>query len=182
MYLNGEKVEGNLIIPEGVERIAPYAFYGQDIISVTIPASVTSINSSAFYGCENLQQVNFVENSNLTAIDEYAFGSCDELEKIILPQKLTTIGYCSLTGKNLKVVIPTSVTRIHYGAFSFSVNEWKAMLFYCGNAEQWDSIDIHSSLQDLLPYYYVENEQDVPDDDGNYWHYDTDNKTPIIWE
>ncbi len=32
-----------------------------------------------------------------------------------------------------------------------------------------------------IVYFYVENEEDVPQDGGNYWHYDTDGETPIIW-
>ena len=31
-------------------------------------------------------------------------------------------------------------------------------------------------------YFYVDNEQDLPNDGGNYWHYAEDGKTPVIWQ
>ena len=181
LYLNGEEISGDLVIPNGVERISQYAFFNQDIISVNIPASVITIDNSAFQGCKLLERVNFEKDSNLLTINDYAFGGCNKLKMMTLPQKLTTIGYCSLTCENLKIVIPISVTRIHYGAFYFISNK-QSTLFYCGNSDQWQVIDIHESLDEILVQYYIENEEDVPNDGGNYWHYDIDCKTPVIWE
>jgi len=54
-------------------------------------------------------------------------------------------------------------------------------VFYKGSAEGWDEIVIGNSL-DLSKgsiYYFSAVE---PTDNGNYWHYDTDGKTPIIWQ
>ena len=49
LYLNGELVEGELAIPDGVTEIKNYAFCDYDkITNVTIPGSVTSIGSYAF--------------------------------------------------------------------------------------------------------------------------------------
>ena len=49
LYLNGELVEGELAIPDGVTEIKNYAFRGYDkIVNVTIPGSVTSIGQYAF--------------------------------------------------------------------------------------------------------------------------------------
>jgi hypothetical protein len=44
-------------------------------------------------------------------------------------------------------------------------------------------IDDYNSLKIKINfYYYVENEEDIPEDGGNYWHYATNGFTPIIWE
>ncbi len=51
LYLNNVNVSltGDIVIPNGVTHIGSYAFYGRDdITSVTIPASVTSIGYGAF--------------------------------------------------------------------------------------------------------------------------------------
>ena len=49
LYLNGELVTGELIIPDGVASIGRYAFDGYDrLTSVTIGNGVTSIGGSAF--------------------------------------------------------------------------------------------------------------------------------------
>ena len=59
LYVNNDKVI-NLNIPNTVIRIKPYTFYNlKQLVSVTIPASVNVIGNSAFYGCSNLERVNF---------------------------------------------------------------------------------------------------------------------------
>ena len=53
-YLGNEK---DIVIPEGVTRIAKYAFDGDDIVSVTLPESLTEIGNSAFEYCYTLKEV-----------------------------------------------------------------------------------------------------------------------------
>ena len=55
LYINGELLQGDIIIPEGTEKLGDYAFYGcSGLTSITIPEGVTSIGSSAFEGCSGL--------------------------------------------------------------------------------------------------------------------------------
>ena len=57
LYLNGELIE-DLVIPEGIEKINDYLFYGLDEIkSVTIPESVTEIGHYAFYECNSISKI-----------------------------------------------------------------------------------------------------------------------------
>ena len=60
--------------------------------TISIPESVTSIGSYAFYKCGALETVTFAENSQLTAIGDDAFRSCDRLTTIAIPASVTTIG------------------------------------------------------------------------------------------
>ena len=46
-----------VVIPEGVEKIGNYWFYGSDIESVTTPASVREIGFLAFFCCKNLKNI-----------------------------------------------------------------------------------------------------------------------------
>ena len=62
-------------------------------------------------------------------------------------------------------------------------------MFYKGTAEQWHQISIGGSnylLTDATRYYYSETEPSLNADgtayNGNYWHYDSDGKTPLIWK
>ena len=68
------------------------------LTSVTIPDSVSYINSRAFDDCDNLTSVT-IPNS-VTTIGDYAFWDCDRLTSITIPDSVTTIGknafiYCT---------------------------------------------------------------------------------------
>lgn len=53
LYVDGERVT-DLVIPEGVEEIGDFAFYGSNIVSVSIPASLKRIGYAAFEDCGRL--------------------------------------------------------------------------------------------------------------------------------
>ena len=117
LYLNDQLVT-ELVIPEGVTEIRPYAFCGYTSLeSIDIPDSVTSIGKYAFYGCTNLTTETIPDS--VTSIGEAAFESCINLNSITIGSGVTSIGtnafnYCtSLTS----VTIPKSVTSIGSGAF-----------------------------------------------------------------
>ena len=72
LYINGNKVEGAIAIPDGVQSVPSYAFYCQtDITSITIPDSVTSIGSDAFAGCSGLTEINW----NAASVNDFESGS-----------------------------------------------------------------------------------------------------------
>ena len=68
LYIDGNKVEGEL----------------------TIPDSVTSIGSGAFYGCIGLTSITIPDS--VTSIGEYAFCACIGLTSITIPDSVTSIG------------------------------------------------------------------------------------------
>ena len=59
--------------------------------NTTIPNSVTSIGSYAFYGCSGLTSVT-IPNS-VTSIGTEAFHGCSGLTSITIPNSVTSIGY-----------------------------------------------------------------------------------------
>ena len=60
LYIDGTKIEGDLVIPAAVTSIGSYAFSGcRGLTSVTIPDSVTSIGIMAFYGCSGLTDIHY---------------------------------------------------------------------------------------------------------------------------
>ena len=54
-----------VIIPDGVEKIGSYWFWGCDIEEVTIPASVVEIGADAFCNCKKLAKVTFQRRGSL---------------------------------------------------------------------------------------------------------------------
>ena len=79
------------------------------------------------------------------------------------------------------------LTGLNKGAFD-DCSSLKTV-FYKGTAEQWKEIAIrngNTNLTNATRYYYSETEPALSSDGtayvGNYWHYDTDGKTPVIWK
>jgi hypothetical protein len=73
-----------------VTRIGTEAFQeNKDITSVTIPDSVTGIESWAFNGCGSLASVTI--GNGVTIIGYQAFKECDSLASVIIPESVTSI-------------------------------------------------------------------------------------------
>lgn len=112
----------------------------EKISDLYIPIGVTSVSDKAFCGCRTLKNVYF--SSSVTSIGVLAFGSCDNIEKIVLPDNITNVDQQAFDGcKNAKVLkispnmriidngvfsgceslekidVPWGITEIHYDAF-----------------------------------------------------------------
>ena len=77
---------------------------------IIIPASVTTIEASAFYGCSALSSVIFEDNSQLTEIGTQIYSSNNDYTQFR--------GIGPFTGTNIEsIVIPKSVKELNGGAF-----------------------------------------------------------------
>lgn len=94
----------------------------------------------------------------VTKIGNYAFIMCDGLESIVVSANINEIGFSAFDSCiNLKTV------------------------YFKSSQSDWENIDIQEMNENFINatrYYYSET---APNKVGNYWHYDTDNKTPIKW-
>lgn len=102
ILVDGIMAEGDVVIPQNVKMIGPWAFYGNatgeddipsKITSVTIPSSVTVIGDYAFAECRSLTTVNF--GNGVEKIGYLAFGRSG-LKEIIVPSTVKYIddGLC----------------------------------------------------------------------------------------
>ncbi len=124
--------------------------------SVEIPDSVSVIGDSAFYACSGLTSVTV--GNGVTTIGEKAFYYCNGLASITIGSKVNAISkdafaYCSA----LKSI------------------------YYKGEATEWSEVNVESGNTNVTKatvYYYSESR---PAESGNYWHYDADGKTIVVW-
>ena len=127
----------NTIIPNSVTSIGSSAFYGCiSLTSVTIPNSVTSIGSYAFDGCSGLTSVT-IPNS-VTSIGGGAFSGCSGLTSVTIGNSVTSIGSSAFYGCSglTSVTIGNSVTSIgssaFYGCISLDCVHISNLKAWCG--------------------------------------------------
>ncbi len=84
-------------VPYTVASIGSKAFYlCHSLTSVTIPESVTSILDQAFYGCSGLTSLTIPKS--VTSIGRLAFNGCRGLTSLTIPKSVTSIGYHAFSG------------------------------------------------------------------------------------
>lgn len=82
-----------IVIPEGVTKIASNAFYYcSDLTSVTLPSTLVEIDKEAFRSCKLLSTIETADDMTLESIGTYAFSSCTSLATFTVPATVKTIG------------------------------------------------------------------------------------------
>ncbi len=160
LYLNGRLVV-DLIIPQGVEKIAAGAFYGcKSIQSVTIPASVIEIGSRAFYGCsdsiyEYQDGIQYVDNwvvgytnpqgeitlrNGTLGIAGAAFKECSNRMLLTLPDSVISISeFAFWECSNLvDLQVGNGLKYIGYNAFRYCRK--LTTIIFNGTAAEWNTI------------------------------------------
>ena len=117
---------GNLVLPEGIERIGRDAFYGcSGITSVTLPASLTSIESGAFSGV-GIEEFAVAPGNLLYSTDEWGvlynrdkteliqYPSCRVWPYYNVADTATSIAENAFLGSNtlVNLYVPNSVVDI----------------------------------------------------------------------
>ncbi len=131
-----------VIIPEGVETIGPYAFAGLTALErVVLPSTLEAIEYGAFFGCTKLTEVVGLEHvklinkyafqncdikndltlSSIHAVGDYAFAGNKNLESIAFSSTLSSIGASAFAGDSALTNFDVSMSgNVKYGSFVFS--------------------------------------------------------------
>jgi len=133
----------SISLPDSVTTVGNDAFSGcTNLSNVILSKGLISLGGSAFYGCSSLKQIEIPKslttatndswgpftNSGLitvtfetgtTKIPDRLFSSCQNLESIIIPDTITSIGSLSFHSciSMESIIIPNSVTVIGSEAF-----------------------------------------------------------------
>ncbi|MCC8161014.1 MAG: leucine-rich repeat protein, partial [Oscillospiraceae bacterium] len=162
----------NVTVPETVDgqtitAIGASAFEisenGENIESVTLPDTVTTIEEYAFCHCTSLAEIILPET--LTTIGDAAFASCTSLTEITLPETVTTIGESAFDGcKSLTIItLPSGLTEINNEVFASctsletidlpdTVTSIGSMTFYC--CISLNEITLPSELTEIDTYAF----------------------------
>ncbi len=105
----------SVTLPASITTIDKYAFRNcAGLTTIVIPEKVTKINAHAFDGCASL--TNIVIPASVTEISEYAFNGCTSLETVTFTgtSKLKTIGTRAFAdcAKLETILIPETVTKL----------------------------------------------------------------------
>ncbi len=167
-----------IVVPDSVKTISPGAFNGcTGLESITIPFvgyekahDENSMNFAHIFGANGCTESMYVPSTLKTVIItggeviyDHAFYACANIETIILPESIKSIGYSSFSNctslKSLiipdgvelidhyafqscyvieSIVIPASVNSIGDGAFGYCYA--LTDITYMGTVEQWNAI------------------------------------------
>ena len=158
-YPAGRK-DKTFVIPEGVVKIAEYAFYGSSNLeevaipatcveigtwafaytglkSVTLPASVTKLGQGAFYQCGKLAEVAGGEGLRFVEFD--AFGST-KWQTLHSTNDFVVVGGTLVEwhGEGTDVVIPEGVKSLAFSAFPETVTSIALPASFEQNVSAWD--------------------------------------------
>lgn len=147
-----------------VTEIKRYAFADcKDIDAVSIPDTVTVIQSHAFAG-SSIKRI-FIPDS-VTQIGDSAFAECRKLTELILPNSLTSVGsrFVSGTSSLSEIIIPQSLTRI--GNDSFANSGIRALSLHSGitqigdsafkNCNRLESVSLPDTLTEIAAEAFAE--------------------------
>ena len=142
-----QHISGAVIIPETVQTIGAYAFYGCTDLTgdLAIPDSVKTIDNAAFYGTGITA---LTLGKEVQTIGESAFAACTDLTgDLVIPDSVTTIGESAFSRKDLKNT--NKISSIQFGKNVKTVGD--CAFLGCTNVT---SLRLNEGLQEIGRYAF----------------------------
>ena len=126
-----------------VTGIGIFAFFNCNVISVTIPNSVTNIEEDAFRECSSLTNVTL--GSGVTSIGLEAFGGCSGLTSVTIPSSVINIEEYGFEGCSGLVSIYFTGNAPGIDSVVFAGDP--ATVYYLPGTTGWNTFNANSELQ-----------------------------------
>ena len=163
----------HISLPETLQSIGDFCFTNlKSLQEITIPANVSSIGTSAFYGCESLTSAAFAQGNTIEEIPSRLFEKCLVLSELSVPQTVSVLGDYAFSNCLLldefdfshitkigegtfngcgftELTIPQNVTKLGKGAFANNDNV-TSVTFENSLTELIDTFDDCDSLATIV--------------------------------
>lgn len=141
IWFIGDDTIEEVIIPEGVKTIGPYAFANLTALKrVVLPSTLERIDQGAFYGCtalktvEGLGSVKFINQNafancalegtikldKVVALADYAFFGNASLKGVTLSADTQSVGAYAFAGAKALTAVNIPAEKIKLGRYAFS--------------------------------------------------------------
>ena len=141
IWFIGDDTIEEVIIPEGVKTIGPYAFANLTALKrVVLPSTLERIDQGAFYGCtalttvEGLGSVKFINQNafancalagaikldSVVALADYAFFGNASLKSVTLSTSTQSVGAYAFAGAKSLTSVNIPAEKIKLGRYAFS--------------------------------------------------------------
>lgn len=136
-------------IPKGIDKLNPRVFSGTNLRMVVIPGNVKSVEQSAFYSCNSLNEVWFEQG--VEAIREGAFEDCLYLTTVLVPHTMNLMERASFAGCYrintiiCKATTPPESNNLYAKAFEQNVYDSGQLLVPPGYANAYRNIPYSDS-------------------------------------
>ena len=110
-------------IPDSVSTIEPFAFsFCTNLVQITLPNNLLKIDTNLFNHCENLKEITIPES--VSSIEECAFSNCSSLSKIVISSNVSYIGHSAFNECNslIEITLPNSAVTLGRYVFSNCTN------------------------------------------------------------
>ena len=177
VYENGK---GRMVFRESLTAIPSYSFWNQTRLeTVSLPESVTAIETAAFAQCDNLSSIDMpgvvtigpeaFDFSGLTGtltlpdpleeIDRFAFSYCSKLESVVIPENVKRIGEGAfLEGGYTKVFVKPLVPPVIEGSYYLDMRDglWERKCLIYVPEESLDAYHTADMWHDMNAYITTE--------------------------
>ena len=106
-----------VVVGEGITRLGAYMLAGSTVTSVSLPSTLTDVDTQALNGCRYLTGITFPDG--VKTIGEQSLSNCTSLTSVTLPASVETIGDRAFMGCTMlaSVTIPEGPTHLGTNLF-----------------------------------------------------------------